>query len=363
MILVLLALLGAVQGFLLSLLILFRFRHKKNMPLAFLILAFSLRVGSIPTWNLDCMLNFPWVWPITSTLPFLFGPLLYWSVLSISQEKTVRFSILHFIPYIGTTVFICLFLYVLPEADYAEMVLLIFTGNPPIWTLIINASKVILNCIYVILALCVAFNVHSKRLSTVHRIWIRVLAVFPFVVLCFFSFVALNPLATVRHSEGNSLPFILLSAVMTLLLYAISFLVLWAPTSLEAGGIPLTGKGPALISDEECNELAEKVIKKLSSGLYKNYMISEPLLAKELGVHPNRLSLAINRSQGMPFRKLLNLYRIQHVERCIKNGDLSAKNILTLAYEAGFSSKSTFNRVFKQETGQTPTDYIKHLQQ
>ena len=41
----------------------------------------------------------------------------------------------------------------------------------------------------------------------------------------------------------------------------------------------------------------------------------------------------------------------------IAAGDAKRLTILSLALDAGFASKSTFNVVFKKHTSQTPSDY------
>ena len=46
--------------------------------------------------------------------------------------------------------------------------------------------------------------------------------------------------------------------------------------------------------------------------------------------------------------------------RRVSEGALAQQSILELAFEAGFSSKSTFNRVFKERVGVAPSDYV-HL--
>ena len=102
----LLAALGAAQGFLLLVLIILRYRHHKSLPLALLLLAFSLRLGTIPSWNPQALIAHPWLFPATTPLPFLFGPLLWWAVRELARdtEARPRFLPLHFLPYAAETV-------------------------------------------------------------------------------------------------------------------------------------------------------------------------------------------------------------------------------------------------------------------
>ena len=52
----LVAALGAVQGLLLFVLIGFRYRSRYNIPLAFLLFAFAVRLGTIPAWTPEGLL-------------------------------------------------------------------------------------------------------------------------------------------------------------------------------------------------------------------------------------------------------------------------------------------------------------------
>ncbi|HEX5664025.1 MAG TPA: helix-turn-helix domain-containing protein, partial [Xanthomonadaceae bacterium] len=54
------------------------------------------------------------------------------------------------------------------------------------------------------------------------------------------------------------------------------------------------------------------------------------------------------------FYEFVNLHRIEAVKRELLDG---SRPMLDLALEAGFSNKSTFNKVFKEHTGQTPSAF------
>ncbi len=82
-------------------------------------------------------------------------------------------------------------------------------------------------------------------------------------------------------------------------------------------------------------------------------------LADKVGISMNNLSFVINNSYNMNFYALINNYRVEKVKDMLAKKQYSHLTILGIAYEAGFTSKSTFNNAFKKETGLTPSEYMK----
>lgn len=92
--------------------------------------------------------------------------------------------------------------------------------------------------------------------------------------------------------------------------------------------------------------------------LYKDPDLSLTSLAQRLGESPNAVSRIINTGFNQSFNEFINTYRIEEVKRRMTAGDADRLTILALAFEAGFASKTTFNRVFKEQTGQTPKEFL-----
>ena len=80
--------------------------------------------------------------------------------------------------------------------------------------------------------------------------------------------------------------------------------------------------------------------------------------AKMLDVPKNKLSKYLT-EQNESFRGMLNRYRIQAFMEQVEKGRHKNLTLLAIAYEVGFNSKASFNRVFKEYTGQTPSEYLK----
>lgn len=78
-------------------------------------------------------------------------------------------------------------------------------------------------------------------------------------------------------------------------------------------------------------------------------------LAQQLGVPPRRLSELVNGLRGRNFSDWINGWRIEEAKRLLISDP--ERSVLDVLLDAGFHSKSTFNAVFKEKTGMTPTEY------
>ncbi len=96
--------------------------------------------------------------------------------------------------------------------------------------------------------------------------------------------------------------------------------------------------------------------------LFLNPRLSVYDLAMETGISRHRISMLLNENLSMNFFQFVNRYRLEEVCRAMKEDTEWKHNILELAYDAGFNSKSSFNSLFKSSYGQTPSQYRKSLQ-
>ncbi|MGC3943094.1 MAG: AraC family transcriptional regulator [Chryseolinea sp.] len=84
-------------------------------------------------------------------------------------------------------------------------------------------------------------------------------------------------------------------------------------------------------------------------------------LAAQLKMTRGQLSSLINEGAGSNFYDFVNRYRVEEVKRLMTDPTKKNFNLLGLALDAGFKSKSTFNLIFKRFTGLTPTEFRKNL--
>lgn len=83
--------------------------------------------------------------------------------------------------------------------------------------------------------------------------------------------------------------------------------------------------------------------------------LSLSVLARRLATNTGRLSRAINLGLGLNFSAWINGIRAEAVATALDAG--SRDDLLTLAFDAGFSSKASFNRAFQARFGVAPSHY------
>jgi AraC-like DNA-binding protein len=109
-------------------------------------------------------------------------------------------------------------------------------------------------------------------------------------------------------------------------------------------------------------QLIDRLVNYMSAK--KPYLDSELTLsnlAKDINMSRTQLSQLINDGLGENFYDFINKYRVEEVKRLMTDPQAKNFNLLGIALEAGFKSKSTFNLIFKRFTGLTPTEYRKNI--
>jgi len=92
--------------------------------------------------------------------------------------------------------------------------------------------------------------------------------------------------------------------------------------------------------------------------LYREPALTIGQVAKRSGYPEYLVSAVINRRFGGTFWDYINRLRVEAVRAHLADrGD--ARTILDIAYDCGFTSKSTFNAAFKRQVGETPSSYRK----
>lgn len=119
--------------------------------------------------------------------------------------------------------------------------------------------------------------------------------------------------------------------------------------------MPITDKSDAR---EKSRRLKEAVA---ANRLYEDAELTLTTLAVKLKIHPHDLSRIINTGLEKNFSDFINEFRVRAIAGKMQDPAYDRLTLLGIAYESGFNSKTTFNRVFKEMTGKTPVEYKNSL--
>ena len=93
-----------------------------------------------------------------------------------------------------------------------------------------------------------------------------------------------------------------------------------------------------------------------AAGWWRDDALSLASLAARLNTSPRTLSRVLNEGRGQTFHAFVNRMRVDAVVAALRDTS-DARDLMALAFDAGFNSKASFNRAFKTQLGMTPSQY------
>lgn len=90
--------------------------------------------------------------------------------------------------------------------------------------------------------------------------------------------------------------------------------------------------------------------------LYKNQDLSLNSIAEKLDIKAYLISKSLSEVSNKRFNDFVNEYRVEEVQHLLKDPKNSRYTLLSLAMDAGFNSKSSFNRAIKKHLGISPSE-------
>lgn len=116
------------------------------------------------------------------------------------------------------------------------------------------------------------------------------------------------------------------------------------------------------LKDEDAEEYIERLLAFMEKE--KPYLDAEMTiqdLSAKINISKHHLTQILNNNIGKNFFTFVNEFRIEEVKRKLADPAFDHLTILGIAYDCGFNSKSSFNNIFKQYTGSTPSEYKKQV--
>ena len=119
-------------------------------------------------------------------------------------------------------------------------------------------------------------------------------------------------------------------------------------------------KIPEIQSSSIINDLKRHMDEKKP---YLNAELKLADLANEINYPIHEISQVLNQYLNQSFSDFVNKYRVEEVKRRMEDKAFQKYTLMAIAQQCGFNSKTSFYRIFKNETGKTPAEYLNDLKQ
>lgn len=172
--------------------------------------------------------------------------------------------------------------------------------------------------------------------------------------------IVLTALQVFGWTGNNGIPYALLHSGGTLAVtFAFAVWILRPDTSLWPGASEeVSAPRPALHAQDVDTGLIGRIRAAMDAGIWQEEGLTIGALALHLNVPEHRVRRAINNGLGhRNFSTFINRARINAAKAQLSDPSASSTTVLEVAYRVGFASLGPFNRAFRAETGQSPTEF------
>jgi AraC-like DNA-binding protein len=314
---------------------------------------------------------------------YLYGPALYFYVREMTLPGNYPLTSRQWLHFLPTIIHVAIY-WLLPFID-APIHRAFITGevNPamPQSGLIETMSniEILTSMVHVAIYLWLSIRIlnhHEERIkaafSYIERInlhWLRRLVIG--VLIVYLMWVFEDFFSDILNLENTFDG--MLSAGLVILIYTMSYLGLRQPVIFTRQSEPAkstdasSAQQPAAAkykTSSLSHDLSQALLGELQQLMrqdrpYLDSLLSLPKLAEQLDVSTNQLSQIINEQLQQNFFDFVNSYRVGEAKTQLQAQNYQNRNILTIATDVGFNSKSAFYTAFKKHTGMTPGEFRK----
>lgn len=357
-----------LQTLVLSVLLILKGRNKQSyFLLALVLIFFGLTEGNLALffslYTNDLSEFIPY---LRLELIFGLGPTLYLYSKSVTnpEYKIKKWEYLHFLPVILEFIYYRTLFYRLgvinlpakPQSIYESI--FIFEQ----WIGVISAT------IYMILAIKVLFdykkwlnnNFSNLQNKTLHWLNKPIIAFVSFWSLWFIVRLSDMYIFSGTYSDYYSYPMFILLSVISLWIGFQGY----SKTQIDTTGFlaKRNSDHDRVSIDQDYSEIISQIKEKLEKDkLYLDQDLSITAFSLKIGISTKLISRAINTELKINFHKFINQYRVNEFKNRVAAENSNNLTLLAHAFDSGFSSKSTFNDIFKKLTKLTPKEYYSQI--
>lgn len=358
---------AGIQGIVLALILFFSKRHHKraNKFLAVFIFLFSFNIlrNHFYDYHNELVKVYPVVFTVTWGVISFFGPFLYLYVKSLTENNLGDKGLFkkHFsVPIVYLVFLFSVALMGISSEEQVDKQSILFYSYIGFQLFVV--FQILL---YLILCLKLIKGYHRRirnEESNIDKLKLNWLFVFILGILIQYLFWILafgGDLLIVEIKVPNY--FInLFRSLSAIFVYWVGYYVLLKPEIFVQKKIIST---KTVINSNQISELEISLYKKElvrlleEDKIFLNASLTINELAKHLKVNSKVASQLVNIGFQKTFYELINFYRIEEVKKNLLNPNFKNYTLEAIAFSSGFKSTSTFNRLFKSYTKQTPNQY------